>query len=427
MLKSKHYIPEGYKMRLREAFSLYKRKTPCGRTVYYFQTYDAHGRRTCGHSTGQSTKTGAREYCNKLLREGLLLPKQKKVPTFAEYAVGWWDFETCEYLHWRQGHKKMSRNYAQTSRRVVENHLIPAFGKMRLDEITGKMVDNWMTEFRKKEIDRKAMDKETGQLVSKKYDNGTINGFYRVLSVMLGDAVRRDIISVNPCSGVKELIITEKKITILTPDEVKKFFAREWYSDLHDKICFMANKLSACTGMRIGEVLGLRGEYLFDTFVKVCAQYNKWGYGDTKSHKERDVPIPEIMKSGLEELKALNGSGFLFSTDKGATPVSRFHVREIYEEVLGFIGIDNIERVRRGITFHSWRHFFNTTLVMANVTDRKVQSVTGHSSGKMTTKYQHLINTELTEVIDVQNNLFVDGKGGSETKPKKKPKRKKAA
>jgi integrase len=128
------------------------------------------------------------------------------------------------------------------------------------------------------------------------------------------------------------------------------------------------------------------------------------------------------MQNDLAQLKIINGNGFLFSTDNGVTPVAHFHVRKVFEEVLSFIGIDNLERIRRGITFHGWRHFFNTTLVMANVTDRKVQSVTGHSSGKMTTKYQHLINSELTEVIDVQNNLFVDG-----SKTKTKPKKKKAA
>jgi hypothetical protein len=228
-------------MRLKEAFSLYKRKTPCGKMVYYYQTYDAHGRRTCGHSTGQSTKTGAREYCNNLLREGQLLQKQKKVPTFAQYAAGWWDYDTCEYLHWRQGRKKMSRSYARTARRVVDNHLIPDFGKIRLDEISAKMIDNWMTEFRKKEIERKVRDKDTGEFVSKKYDNATINGFFRVLSVMLGEAVRRDIISVNPCSGIKELLVTEKKIIILTPDEVKKFFSGDWYTDTLNKVCLTPN------------------------------------------------------------------------------------------------------------------------------------------------------------------------------------------
>jgi hypothetical protein len=51
--------------------------------------------------------------------------------------------------------------------------------------------------------------------------------------------------------------------------------------------------------------------------------------------------------------------------------------------------------------------FFNTTLRMANVSDSKVQAVTGHSTKAMTDWYTHFNNTELAEVLNVQQNLFV--------------------
>jgi integrase len=159
--------------------------------------------------------------------------------------------------------------------------------------------------------------------------------------------------------------------------------------------------------MRISEILGLRGICLFDSFVKVCAQFNYSGYrDDTKSHKDRDIPIPSLMMGELGDLKKMNGGGFLFSTDGGKTPVIHQAVREVYAKGLAAIGIDEKERIRRGLTFHSWRHFFNTTLIMANVPDRKVQSVTGHSGGRMTKRYQHLKNEELNEVKEVQKALF---------------------
>jgi integrase len=73
---------------------------------------------------------------------------------------------------------------------------------------------------------------------------------------------------------------------------------------------------------------------------------------------------------------------------------------------LSEINISSAEQKRRGLTFHAWRHFFNTTLRMANVSDSKVQSVTGHLTSGMTEHYTHYNNLEFLEVREVQNNLF---------------------
>jgi hypothetical protein len=43
---------------------------------------------------------------------------------------------------------------------------------------------------------------------------------------------------------------------------------------------------------------------------------------------------------------------------------------------------------------------------MANVSDSKVQSVTGHKSLEMTDRYTHFNAKEFVEVRDVQENLF---------------------
>jgi len=97
-------------MRYREDFSLYRRRLPSGKSVFYYQTYDENGKRTPGRSTGQTTKTTARAYCNGLLKDGKLRPsEQVKAPTFAEYAKGWWEYDTCPYLQQRKKRRKMRR------------------------------------------------------------------------------------------------------------------------------------------------------------------------------------------------------------------------------------------------------------------------------------------------------------------------------
>jgi hypothetical protein len=58
--------------RLREAFSLYKRRTPKGKVVYYFRAHDEKGNRLPGRSTGKTNKKDARDYCDNLKATGRL-------------------------------------------------------------------------------------------------------------------------------------------------------------------------------------------------------------------------------------------------------------------------------------------------------------------------------------------------------------------
>jgi hypothetical protein len=70
------------------------------------------------------------------------------------------------------------------------------------------------------------------------------------------------------------------------------------------------------------------------------------------------------------------------------------------------IGISYEEKLKRNLSFHSWRHFLNTLVLTSNVGLNKVQKVTGHKSLKMTDHYTHFDTTQFTEVVEVQNNLL---------------------
>ena len=85
-------------------------------------------------------------------------------------------------------------------------------------------------------------------------------------------------------------------------------------------------------------------------------------------------------------------------------------LRRHFERALRIIGIDEAERIKRNLTFHAWRHFLNTLLRMSNVSDSKVQSVTGHKTKKMTDHYMHFDTRQFTEVKEVQTNLLTFNK-----------------
>jgi integrase len=406
-------------MRIKNDFSVFKRTLPSGMMVYYYQCYDEDGKRTNGRSTGEVKRTLAIAYCMKLYREGKLIP-EKKGPTFGEFAQGWYDGSTCKYLQWRViNNNPVSKNTVAMQKGSLINHLLPYFADMRLNEVSKKHIDSWFV-----------------YMTDKKLKTSSIHVSFYTLKTMMDEAVRRDLIAANPLDRVKELKIKEKEMEILRPEEVRSLFPAQWDMVWDDYTICLANKLMAFTGMRLGELLGLRGEYVFDDYIRVCGQYTRHGYGETKTRENRDIPITKLIRSDLEDLIAINGMGYLFSEDGGEKPLPRTKMYVGFKAALERIGINKAERERRGITVHGWRHFLNTLLRMANVADSKVQKVTGHKSLKMTDRYTHFNTQEFNEVRDVQENLLkapelkgkqaVEPKKRERTEPKKQKSGKKA-
>jgi integrase len=72
------------------------------------------------------------------------------------------------------------------------------------------------------------------------------------------------------------------------------------------------------------------------------------------------------------------------------------------------IGFSEEERKTRNITFHSWRHFFNTTLRASNVPDSKLQELTGHKTDSMTAHYTQFDIGDFKDVRRLQEQFFIE-------------------
>jgi integrase len=235
---------------------------------------------------------------------------------------------------------------------------------------------------------------------------------------MLGWAVHEKIITENPCKKVKFLMEEDKKRELLGVNETKMLFFYYWETYWDKPIYCLINKLAACSGMRIGELLGLKGSFVSEKGIMVNGQYTKYGYQDTKNHKTRYVPLSRKIIDDLDVLKKQAGNGYLFSLDGGNTPVSRRSVSDALIYALEMIGIDRAEQKRRGLSFHSWRHFANTSLVLADVPIAKIQEVIGHMSKEMTGNYTQIKGADLDEITTVQERLLTAPKGKKAAKKK---------
>jgi integrase len=122
----------------------------------------------------------------------------------------------------------------------------------------------------------------------------------------------------------------------------------------------------------------------------------------------------EYLKSRMARRKL--STTYPLSTDGGKTPVGRAVSYNRFLSALKAIGIDKKEMTRRGLTFHKWRHFFNTTLRMGNVADSKVRELTGHKTAGMTEHYTHFDPREFGDVKKIQESMVPGILNGPEEK-----------
>ncbi|MDR0444061.1 MAG: site-specific integrase [Treponema sp.] len=382
---------------MRNDFTLYFRKVPSGKRVYYYYAYDDDGVRLGPWSTGEESKTAARNYCNGQIRKGILVPGIKGMTFFEEYGAEFWDWEKSEYLKSRKKRKKLTQGYADKCQKVVDYTLIPYYGKMRLDKITGEVIDKWL-DF----------------MIAEKYENSTINGYFGTLMTMMKWAVKKRYIVRDPFLDVQRLMNEHKEKQLITHEEFTTMFVNDWKRVWNkDVLLCTANKLAALTGMRVSEILGIKGVDVFDDHIFVAIQYDhKHGDRETKTKTKDNIPLTGELIRDLRKLMKVNGEGYLFSLTGGDKPVTIRHIYNGLMRALKKMGLTDEEIKERGLNVHAWRHFCNTEMLNAGIPLKKVQAVTRHKSERMTERYTHFDPLEFVEVTDLQAKLL-----------KKKPKK----
>ena len=109
---------------------------------------------------------------------------------------------------------------------------------------------------------------------------------------MLVWAAKKKIIPGDPFADIERLLNDRKDLKIVTVDEFKDLFVSDWRKAWgNDVLCCTANKLATLTGMRMCEVLGLRGEFVFDKNLFLCGQFDEYGYRETKTKIKHHIPL----------------------------------------------------------------------------------------------------------------------------------------
>ncbi|MBN2323145.1 MAG: tyrosine-type recombinase/integrase [Spirochaetes bacterium] len=379
--------------RYRKDYVLYPRRMKNGTSVWYYRTYDEYGQRTTGRSTGQINKTLAERYCNDLLKRGELIPVKETL--FRNYAADWWLWDRCLYIRGRLARSKagkpaISKNYAKEMRSVLQQYILPYFENHKLANISPHLIEKWMF-----------------GLLDKGLSPKRVNNILSCMRVMLGEAHRVGLIKGNPFRAVRPLADNSRERGVFTIDEVRKLFNREnigpvWGGHLLYRVI---NELAAVSGMRQGEILAIRDGDLHDGYINVAHSWNpQFGLGPTKTRQIRDVPVPIRV---IDDMQLFIGTGgFVFSFNNGRTPATGSRVTNWLYRALKNIDISEEERRQRNLTFHSWRHFFNSVMRARQIPAPILQRVTGHTTTQMLERYTHFDLADFVEIAKIQEQMF---------------------
>jgi integrase len=263
---------------------------------------------------------------------------------------------------------------------LISSDVLPVIGAVRLGRLRPNDVQRVVNE-----------------MVSKGLAARTVVQGYRVLSSALSQAVRWQMIPTNPATAVRPPRIERAELTIPDAEQVRAIVeaAEGW---VHLPIL-----LAATTGMRRGEVFGLRWRDvdLDANLVRVTGSLQRVGgklrVVEPKSARgRRTVSLPatvvEVLRAHRKdqaERRLLLGEGW---TDSDLV-VERGDGQPRDPDTITHYFADIATKVKvPGVRFHDLRHAYATSLLRGGVHPKIVSEALGHASTAFTMDvYSHVL------------------------------------
>ncbi len=254
-----------------------------------------------------------------------------------------------EYLNYK---REVSKKRSWKRDEELLRPLCKLFGTKKLSEITIQDLE------------------EFKQIRLKEVSSATVNRSLSVLRHLLNLAKRwGKFYGDNPVSIVGLLEEHNKIERVLTPEEERRLLSQA--INYLRPILFTALN----TGMRRGEILNLKwSEVDLEVNLITVNQTN------SKSKKERRVPINSPMRTMLLELKLKSTNSEFVFTDNQGNPIKT--IRTAFAAACRRAGIPELR-------FHDLRHTAGTRMVEAGANIVAISKILGHSDIKTTMRYAH--------------------------------------
>jgi len=255
----------------------------------------------------------------------------------------------------------------------LRNHIEPFFEGKHLAQITPQDVERYVV------VKRKTLAIKTVR--------NHLNTIHSVFELGL----RRKWCQTNPVKLAERPVIrtTETRIKFLDQSELEKLLAITYPQDAFGSVEVALYLTAAMTGLRQGELLGLRWRDVDFAArkVRVVSPYVRGEFGDPKSEGSgRSVPLAERVSTELENLRARSpyaaDKNLVFCHPETGNPLDRAKLTRRFKKAIRSADV-------REITFHELRHTFGTRMAAAGVPLRTIQHWMGHADAKTTQVYAH--------------------------------------
>ncbi|WP_129691476.1 tyrosine-type recombinase/integrase [Gottfriedia acidiceleris] len=333
-------------------------------------------------------------------------PSRNKKLTFEKFAMEW--FEKVAISELKPNTIKMHESN-------LKSRLIPKFGKMYLDEITVKMISDYVHD----------LSKEGSRLDGKKgpLSKGSIKMIVQVIKSIFQYAVSLEEIRKDPTVNIKVKLNGNKTNVPYSASEVQQLL-----SSLQSEpfIWQVYIELALNTGARRGELTGLEWKHVNweekTLSIEQTLSFSKNGQPiitDPKSNSGiRIIPLNDDILSILkvyrdEQVRTqytknwLGGDyRFIFCHQDGRG----FHQDRPTAWFKKFLKRHDL----RSIRLHDLRHSVATALFQKNVPVKYVSAILGHSSTAITQDiYSHILKESHSMIAEELGNAFNNKKAYS--------------
>ena len=300
---------------------------------------------------------------------------------------------------------------------TIRTHILPEFGELRLTDISAGAVNRW-----------------SARLITVGYSGATVNGYVNTVRLLLGYALKWDVIDDVPIKKPLEKYDVNLPCNELSLDEERRFLAafddepafRQWIAKhrpageervaLTEDLRF-GGKRRYGAGIRAdSEAAGLyycrframkpifvvavetglrRSDLLRLKWSQVNSAENTIEIVTGKTKRKAFIPISTRCRTALTECRArVDNVAFVFVDDAGQRFAEKTVIRYfgIAKELAGFED--------RPFRFHDLRHTYGSKLAREGVNIEFIAATMAHSSTRMTQRYARPGDTALERVAE---------------------------
>ena len=256
----------------------------------------------------------------------------------------------------------------RNDRLFLNNYILPAFGKIKVENLTNKNINDFHYNMRDKPI----TSNRCIALLSKMLNLAEKWGYIKDASVL--------------CSHIKKYP-ENKKERFLSMAEIEKLsiVLKEAEADQSESPNIIAAiRLLLLTGCRLSEILTLKWEYIDVTQSRI-------NFPDSKT-KKKTVYISPLVVELLAKVERKEGNPFvIYGLNAGAHLVN---LQKPWRRIRKKVGLDDVR-------LHDLRHSFASIGAASGLSLPIIGALLGHRNTQTTARYAHLVGDSLKDAANM--------------------------